>query len=98
MCIFQVHGSMVAGIQLRVSMARRQPTFEANPTDPSGSSWSSIGPYLSVIYIYVIIYVALFLWSVLNLQHLCYYLCSIISMVLDLKTHYLCSTVSIVCA
>ena len=40
--IQQMNNSMVSEIQLKVSMARRQPTFE-HVTDTSNSSWSSIG-------------------------------------------------------
>ncbi|XP_060070835.1 negative elongation factor E-like [Ylistrum balloti] len=39
--ISEVNNAMIDGVQLRVSMARRQPTFE-QATDPSTTSWSSI--------------------------------------------------------
>ena len=38
----QVDGAMIDGVQLRVSMARRQPSFE-QPTDASTTSWAQIG-------------------------------------------------------
>ena len=40
--IAQMNGSMVQGVQLSVSMARRQPTFEPTQSDAQGSTWSSI--------------------------------------------------------
>ena len=40
--VFQVDGAMIDGVQLRVSMARRQPSFE-QATDASTSSWEQIG-------------------------------------------------------
>ncbi|OWF37470.1 negative elongation factor E-like [Mizuhopecten yessoensis] len=39
--ISEVNNAMIDGVQLRVSMARRQPSFE-QATDPSTTSWSSI--------------------------------------------------------
>ena len=39
---FQLNGTVVCEVKLRVSMARRQPTFEG-VQDPSSSSWSTIG-------------------------------------------------------
>ena len=37
---------MIEGVQLRVSMARRQPTFDPQSTDqPSTESWATIGKY-----------------------------------------------------
>ena len=36
---------MIDGVQLRVSMARRQPSFE-QPTDASTTSWAQIGKTL----------------------------------------------------
>ena len=42
----QVDGAMIDGVQLRVSMARRQPSFE-QPADASTSSWAQIGKHLS---------------------------------------------------
>jgi len=51
----QMNGCVVSGVQLKVSVARRQPTLEsvtasANTaaTDNSSASWSSIGMYQSV--------------------------------------------------
>lgn len=38
----QVNGGMIDDVQLRVSMARRQPTFD-QVSDPSSASWASIG-------------------------------------------------------
>ncbi len=40
--IQQMDGSLLGGVQLKVSMARRQPTFEQT-ADSSNSAWSSIG-------------------------------------------------------
>lgn len=39
--IQEVDGAMIDGVQLRVSMARRQPSFE-QPTDASTTSWAQI--------------------------------------------------------
>lgn len=39
--IAEVNGAMVEGIQLKVTMARRQPSFDQN-NDQSTKSWSSI--------------------------------------------------------
>lgn len=41
--ILQVAGAMIDGVLLRVSMARRQPTFDSNSNEPSTASWSTIG-------------------------------------------------------
>lgn len=41
--LLQMNGSMVSGVQMKVSMAFRQPVFEGNTQDPSTSSWASIG-------------------------------------------------------
>lgn len=43
----KVNGAMVEGIQLKVTMARRQPSFDQN-NDQSTKSWSSIGIVLSL--------------------------------------------------
>jgi len=40
----QMNGSMVGDTQLRVTMARRQPSFDSL-SDTSKSSWSAIGMY-----------------------------------------------------
>ncbi len=40
--IAQMNGSMISGIKIKVSMARRQPTFEST-SEGNTSSWSSIG-------------------------------------------------------
>ncbi|XP_064616296.1 LOW QUALITY PROTEIN: negative elongation factor E-like [Liolophura sinensis] len=40
--IAEMNGSMVSGVQMKVSMAFRQPVFEGNTQDPSTSSWASI--------------------------------------------------------
>ena len=40
--IQQMNGSMVSGVQFKVSMARRQPTFD-HVADTSNNAWSSIG-------------------------------------------------------
>ena len=40
----QLNGSMASGVLLRVSMARRQPSFETAP-DPSSNAWATIGQF-----------------------------------------------------
>ena len=40
--ITQMHGSMVQGVSLRVSLARRQPTFEPSVHDSTCNSWPQI--------------------------------------------------------
>lgn len=42
MAIQEVDGAMIDSVQLRVSMARRQPSFENTNQDPSNTSWASI--------------------------------------------------------
>ncbi|KAL4218933.1 Serine/threonine-protein kinase N2 [Mactra antiquata] len=42
MAIQEVDGAMIDSVQLRVSMARRQPSFEAASQDPSNTSWASL--------------------------------------------------------
>lgn len=43
--LFQGDGAVVEGVQLKVSMARRQPSFEMTSTEQSTGSWSTIGRY-----------------------------------------------------
>ena len=52
LCAVQMNGCVVSGVQLKVSVARRQPTLEsvtgaantaAAAADNSSASWSSIG-------------------------------------------------------
>ena len=45
--VFQMHGTMVFGIRINVSMARRQPSFDGDGGDASGNGWSSIGELCS---------------------------------------------------
>lgn len=40
---FQMNGSMVSGIQLKVSLARRQPVIEPINDASSSATWSTIG-------------------------------------------------------
>lgn len=40
---FQMDGSMVSGIQLKVSLARRQPQIEPINDATSSSTWSTLG-------------------------------------------------------
>ena len=41
--VFQMNGTMVFGIRINVSMARRQPSFDGDSGDASGNSWSTLG-------------------------------------------------------
>lgn len=42
MAIQEVDGAMIDSVQLRVSMARRQPSFDNTNQDPSNTSWASL--------------------------------------------------------
>ncbi|KAL3870607.1 hypothetical protein ACJMK2_038656 [Sinanodonta woodiana] len=42
LAIQEVNGGMIEGVQMQVSMARRQPSFDQVNQDPSSTSWSSI--------------------------------------------------------
>ncbi|XP_060594827.1 negative elongation factor E-like [Ruditapes philippinarum] len=42
MAIQEVDGAMIDSVQLRVSMARRQPSFDSTSQDPSSTSWASL--------------------------------------------------------
>ncbi|XP_045197091.1 negative elongation factor E-like isoform X2 [Mercenaria mercenaria] len=42
MAIQEVDGAMIDSVQLRVSMARRQPSFDSSSQDPSSTSWASL--------------------------------------------------------
>lgn len=45
-----MHGSMVSGIQLKVSLARRQPQIEPINDATSSSTWSTLGSIKNFFY------------------------------------------------
>ncbi|XP_014677228.1 PREDICTED: negative elongation factor E-like [Priapulus caudatus] len=59
-CINEMNGSMVQGVTLKVSLARRQPVIDLPAADVTTSSWSAIVYVTIYATIYVTIYVTIY--------------------------------------